>query len=740
MPDAERAATAALVTKARAARYQQESALAGYVTMARQRWSAGIGLAALGGLGPLGRPRLAARFESVARMSWDHERGAWAELIASRAVAPIVGEVEPSEADDDIVFVLPFHPGRDRLWPMSELAGAWDAAADWISHPLANGSDSLYRFRRGGALHLTLPDGARIELRELEVRPVRPSGALIVGSLWLDAASGALVRAAYRPSVPVDLWPYMEGNFDQGDREMFEKFGPYRGNVEEIVIEHGLYAGRFWLPRVRIAHAEGTAKGGRITISIEQTFDYESVRALPPGVVQAPQPPITERDPQRTSGYTYTPSEGWQTRSDPDRSCRARPDSTPARLANDSIPLIDDLVTRYADDVPLRVLFPCRRAALLASPALPPSIYSPSEELFTEQDLGRLRQEVGEALAMSRQAEWSPQPATVHFGFDRGLLRYNRVEALSAGVRVERELGRGYRLEALARLGVADLEPNGEVSLRRSSGRGDRRIAAFRRLDASNDWGNPLGVPASLGALLLGRDDGLYYRALGVELGGTSYRVSGGPVLTWRVFGESHTGATVETDFSLANAVGRAPFDDNILADEGNYAGAQLALAFAVGANPLGTQFSGTAKGEGAGGAAEYGRGSLEVRLATGLGGSTVAALTAAAGGSLGELPVQRRWYLGGPQTLHAHGAGTVSGEAFWFGRAELARGFPLIRPMLFGDVGWAGARGAWATSARRYWAAGIGAAALDGLVRVDLSRALDDSKRWSLDLFIEIR
>ncbi len=726
-------ASAALAARARAARYQQDSALASYIAIARQRWSAGVGLAAAGGLGPLGRTRLGARFESVARMGWHHEQGGWGELLAARGVAPIAGEIEIEAADDDIAFVLPYYPGRDRLWPMTELGDAYRAARDWISHPLDAGSDSLYRFTLGGALILTLPGGEPIRLREIELHPVRPSDRLVVGSLWVAESDGALVRAAYRPSVAVDLWPLMQNEFAKDDRQVIGKFGPFRGNIEEIVIEHGLHAGRFWLPRARIVHAEGTAKGGRITISIEQTFTYEEVQALPPGVSPAPLPAHVAGAGGRND------TREWYERRRRDRPCREPAALTP-RSHDDAIWANERMSVRYSDGVRIPVLLPCERQELIESPLLPPSIYGPSEELFTDVDLDRLRTETTAALAISRQADWAPQRATVHYGLDGGLLRYNRIEALSAGVRVERELGKGYRLDAMARLGIADLEPNGEFALLRGSGHGSRRLGVYRRLDTANDWGNPLGLPASLGALLLGRDDGFYYRSLGAELGGAHHRIAGNRTITWRLFAEDQRSAEVSTDASLMRLFGGPAFRANIVADEGLYAGGALQLGFGVGANPMGAQLSGTVRAEGAGGERGYGRGSLEMRLAHGLGGRTVGALTGAAGASVGELPLQRHWQLGGAQTIHAHRAGSVSGDAFWLARAELTNGFPLVRPTLFADIGWAGDRREWQAPTRTYRSVGLGIALLDGLLRLDLSRALDSSQRWSVDLFVEIR
>ncbi len=728
---------AELVARARTARFQQDSALAEYYAIAKQRWSAGLGVAAAAGLGPMGRVRLGARFESVARVGWHHQYGAWAELIAARAVAPIVGEMEPTPDDDGPVLTLPYYPGRDALWPTTELKDAFPEKGGWITHPLDAGSDSLYHFSLGSPLTITLPGGKMIRLRELLLRPVRPDSRLIVGSLWVDIESGALVRAAYRPSVPIDLWPLMKENFDDDEFEIFSKFGPFWGNVEEVVIEHGLYEERFWLPRVRIAHASGTAKIGLVTISIEQTFDYEKVSALPAGSVASAR--VDPEPPPERSGDMDRYRE-WQQRARRTLPCREFDDGRERKFSPDSIPRRDDLTIREWEGVRLRVLLPCVRNDLLVSKALPPSIYSPSEELFTETDLTALRNDVSKALSITSQAEWKPQPATIHYGLEGGLLRYNRIEGISAAVRADRQLGKGYELSALARLGTADLEPNAEVSLRRASGHGDRRVAAYRRLDTMNDWGNPLGFGSSLNAFFLGRDEGFYHRTLGAEVRGTYSRVSGGPSLSWRLFAERHDPATVQTTFSFARMIGGSRFLPNIAAQAGNFYGAAAALTFALGSDPTGTQFSGTLRADGAGGELGYGRAFTELRLAHGLGRGVLGAVTSAAGTSVGTVPPQRLWYLGGAHTIHAHPAGAASGDAFWMTRAELTKGLPMIRPILFADLGWAGDRRDWTTTRERYWAAGLGAAALDGLVRFDVSRAIDRSRRWQVDLFIEVR
>src|SRR4051812_23912548 len=487
-----------LVARARAARYQQDSALASYQAVVKQRMSGGIGVAPgfRGGLPAVGRVRLAARYESVARVGWDHELGAWGQILAARSVVPFLGAVSPHAENDDVALTLPYFPGRDRLWPMTELSDALHEGLHrdglWIEHPLDAGADSLYRLDLGDSITFRLPDASTIQLREIRVRPRRPDQRLMVGSLWVDMATGALVRAAYRPSTSMDLWPLFRQEMDDDDRAVMRKFGPYTGNVKEIVVEHGLYEGRFWLPRTRLAVGEGTARGMRVTIEIEQTFRYDRVTGMPLGTfahVTAEVPDIDPRDGRVRRGE-------WRGVEDRTARCWKRGDTSaqndPAALLRDS-----SLTVMYSEGARFRVLIACDTNDLLHSPELPASIYGKNEAVFSETDFSALQKDANAALAMDRQAEWKPQPVRVSFGLERGLVRYNRVEGLSFGADAQRELGKGYALSGVARIGVADLEPNAEATIQRSNARMSLDATAYRRLAVANEWGNPLGLGAS---------------------------------------------------------------------------------------------------------------------------------------------------------------------------------------------------------------------------------------------------
>ena len=745
--DTSRGPVATLVARARDARYQQDSSLASYEVIVRQRMSGGIGLArgfASAGVTAaaalVGRERLAVRFESVARVGWHRELGAWAEVIGARSVAPMLGvlEPDPDAREEDGALVLPYVPGRDRLWPMDELRDALPQADDWIEHPLAPGADSLYDITLGDSVAFRLPNRTVLILRELRVRPRRPDSRLIVGSLWVDAGSGSLVRAAYRPSVAMDLWPFMYREIGRNDRDKVARFGPFTGIVREVLVEHVLHDGRFWLPRARTASAEGTAKGGRVTVSIEQTFTYEHVAALPPERVRdVAVDDVRDVDPR--TGRVRRPK--WRGVEERTRRCRERGDSS-ARWSADSLLRDEDLSVMYAEGVRFRVLLPCNSTDLVHSVELPPSIYSDGEELFTDTDFNALRRDVEQALALGSQAQWAPRPWTITYGLEEDLLRYNRVEGLSAGARARRELGDGYLVQATARLGLADLEPNVELLASRSNVRATIGASAYRRLVAANDWGSPLGLGASINALLFGRDEGFFYRAVGAELGG-GVRASNGNGFTWRLFGERHDSAAVATHASLARLVNDRRFPANIGARAETYWGGAAGFVANRGIDPRGLRLSSSTRVEGAVGehpSNAYGRLMSELTLARGLGDAFVGSLTAGAGTSLGVLPAQRLWYLGGAHTVRGFRAGESAGDAYWLARAELGFGHPLARPTIFADAGWAGSRLDWSRPDSPLAGVGAGIAILDGLVRVDVSRGLARDRLLRLDLYFDVR
>jgi hypothetical protein len=397
----------------------------------------------------------------------------------------------------------------------------------------------------------------------------------------------------------------------------------------------------------------------------------------------------------------------------------------------------------------MAIRLPCKTDKLATSSDLPPDIFGAGEQMFTTAD----RDQLLEGLDFGLQPGWAPQPPQLHMGLD--LLRYNRIEGLSVGASLTSVLGRGYTAQAIGRFGVADQIPNGEVTLSRSNGRSTVGARAFHRFSVANDdWGNPLSFGASVSSLLFGRDEGFYYRSWGGEFFGE--RAAPGPLsgaqMRWRVFGERQYGAGVRPNshLSFAQLVADRYFVDNIPAVQLVAVGAGTELARSFGANPRALRFDARARGEGAVtersdslGMTGYARLVLDGTLARPLAGLAWS-LTGAAGSSIGDLPPQRAFFIGGVQTVRGQfarpaGAGRV-GDTFWLSRLEVARGVMALRPALFYDIGWAGARDSLNAMGRPMSGAGIGASVLDGLFRLDVSRGIFPERRWRTDLYIGAR
>ena len=714
---------------ARDARLRQDSALASYDATTYQRVSAGVGFA------KFGRERLAFRSEDATRVRWRRGVGAYVDVTGQRTVIPIAGKSGTVSMNGSIS-PIPYYPGSETIWIGSSVAKATVDENDGIVHPLAEGAEAYYTYATGDSVTFRLPDGKSIRLRELKVRPREPKWNLAVGSLWFDMSGGQLVRAAYRMSVPMDIEAVAKADdpkeFDDVPMVMKPLLFPMTAQISAIGVEYGLYQGRFWLPRVQVA--EGGVRVGmmRVPVKLEQKYQYDQVNAgvpLPPIVVDSADRGRRGMNVDVNVGEPSEPREA-RTKRDSLRAARRA-----ARMKCDGAG--NRTYTRQQDGMPnpVFVTISCDTAKLAHSPDLPPSIYDKGDEVFGGAEMDAL---VAEALSMGAQADFAPQLPTA--AFDRP--RYNRVEGLSLGVRADQELGAGYSAHAAARLGVADREPNVELTGARSDLRRTLSLTAYNRLVSANDWGNPLSVGSSLSAFLFGRDEGFYYRASGVELS-SAPDVGGESALTWGLFAEQERTAEQETTFSLARSVSGAQFAPNIRAVRGTYVGARTRYTRTIGLDPQGFRLFTDGRLEGArGDTGSYGRAALDLTASHGI-GNGAAALTLAGGSSVGILPSQRYWFLGGTQTVRGQRPGIGAGQAgnaFWLARGELAYGVGALRPVVFGDLGWAGDRTAWREVGQPVSGVGVGTSLMDGLVRFDVARGISPEKAWRVNAYLDAR
>lgn len=731
---------------ARTARLKQDSALVAYDAMSYERVSVGFGF------GIIGRDRILFRHEAAAHVRWRRGVGAWVDVKGARSAAPMLGndakvEMDNETNDPDLMGEIPYYPGYEPLW-----VGGGDIARAQVDeteivHPIADGAEAYYTYETGDSVSFKLPDGKVIQLRELRVRPRQPKWNLGVGSLWFDTNSGQLVRAAYRLSVPMDIWAVAKEDDPKSmdDVPVWVKplITPMKAEVSAIAVEYSLHEGRFWLPRLRLAEAYGQVSFMRVPIKIEESFKYASVNGtdtlptihLPPG---RPQPPdslseddkVAWRDSVRAANREHTRAVRDSVRKGlkVEEPRKSQCDTSDARMS---------ISRRYEIAMPVAVRVPCDTTALVHSPELPPSIYDAGDEIFGAKDLEDLK---AQALSLTAQAPMQFRlsmlpPPTIAYG--PALMRYNRVEGFSVGASVEQQLGGGYSGMAVGRLGFADLQPNLELSVARSNLSKTIRVTAYNRLVSASDWGHPLTFGSSFSALMFGRDEGFYYRASGVDVTRSlDGAFDGGAQMGWRLFAEQERTAAVKTNF----AVDGADFPANLVAQRGGYAGFAAHVDDQIGLDPQGLRVTSSLRFESAIGRGDsaYGRAAFDVTTSHGL-GRLAAALTLSAGGSVGQLPPQRKWYLGGSQTIRGQSPDTAqSGNAFWLTRLELGTNDAGARPTLFGDLGWVGDRTKLNQVGRPMSGVGAGVSFLDGLFRFDIARGLYPRRQFRVDLYLE--
>lgn len=718
-----------LLLRARAARMVQDSALLAYDATAYHRISVGMGFSVFG------RDRLVFRAEHAAHVRWQRGVGAYVDLQGMRAAIPIAPEDAQKKAQrgmsEDMMIPIPYYPGYESLFPTGGMADA-DVNERELLHPLANGAEAYYTYETGDSVTLRLADGIVVPLRELQVRPRGPNWKAVVGSFWFDVRSGQLVRAAYRLSTPIDVWSAIEDDDPSADKDVPRAvkglISPIKAELSAASVEYALYEGRFWLPRLQTFQGHGQVSFVRVPFAMQHAFKYASVNARD----SLPRIAVTD-----------------SVRGTPREANTARTARTPLRQQCDTSGSMIQRRTAARDPhgnhENLRVAYqvPCDMSMLATSPELPNSIFDANEEIFGSRESEAL---IERALGMTAQPMWAPQRPIAHWGLE--LTRYNRIEGVSSGFSIDQQLGAGYVWSGIGRLGTGDVEPNVELTLARTNLSRTASVTGYNRLVSANDWGNPLSFGSSLSALLFGRDEGFYYRATGFELAGArDASVSSGSRLAWRLFTEQQRTATVSTNFSFG-----VPWQPNIEARRATYVGGAARLDHSYGLDPRGLRLLSTLRVEAAApiqsatslpNGGRYARAAAEVTTSHGLGGEMLGALTLSAGSAAGDLPPQRRWFLGGAHTIRGERPDTAfSGDAYWMTQAEVARERNGIRGIVFGDVGWTGARAAFGHDAldRAMSSVGVGTSFLDGLIRLDLARGLAPQRQWRATAYVEAR
>lgn len=627
---------------------------------------------------------------------------------------------------DAMPYAEPFSPGDDHLlfgWNREDEVGPPGADGRALVHPLAHGADQSYRFRSGDTITVSFPDGRVVRAVALQFVPYRADAFLLTGTLWIDPASGVLIRAVYRPSLEMDLVRDVDDpgarKADLAMRLMPGVFKPVDLRLNSVFVDYALWDFEHWLPyraRFEVMATAGVLKG-RLTVDV--SYEIESFTS------------VTE-DPAAARGH-----------------------GEPADNA-----FVADLLARQGAGYELldstrsvargkdtRFIVPQDRRLLETSPELPPPIWADAPHFATIREA----EDLAGTLARVPVAAHSRTPWAFRYGWGSpGMIRYNRVEGLAAGLEFDAVLGGPHTLLTSASFGLADGKVKARVGLERSTELRRLTLGAFHELRSTDAEAGHFGFGNSFTALATGRDEGEYYRATGFDL---TWRPPAGEreSFRFRAYGERQEVAETRAGFAFLRA-----FDDewsfapNLVADEVDEAGAEATVRLWWGEEPKRVQagvewYGQVARSRPSGGegeAADFFRGTVVARARIPFAGDEWTGwrlgLEAAGGTTWGDAPAQRAWFLGSAATLRGYDPSVMGGSSFMRGRVELARVFEGVGGSVFYDVGWAGERGG-LEGGDVLSAAGLGLTVLDGLVRADIANGLrGPAKRFRFHLYAD--
>jgi hypothetical protein len=648
----------------------------------------------------LAPPKLIVASELASAVAWQRDAGLQVKMLGQRYVTSFGRDVEAG-LDFGRPWFVATAPG-DSL----RLLGGIDIPNRAAVHPFANGAERYYTYEIGDTVTLYVAD-RQVDLVEVAVTPTRGDEALVVGSLWVDAATGDVGAMQIR-FVGMPLW--------DADDESEAKWANRILSVTASM-QQGLWEQRYWLPyrqevelMVRIPFIGNFA----VPVIFRNEFDRYEINTGQPIAWLSPDSLRTGADSSSTfdQGATLWIGEGR-------RAERAEvPDSA-----------------RGPETYPER-----EKTQIRAGPAYGgwEIIRPPSDTLVAYDEWNRpLEQPASELTLPSaeelerRAQELSPDIVgrkMFMIQYDRlpEMIRYNRVEALGVGLSARYDIPRRpfWSLGGGIGFGVADLGFKGKLDVRYDAPGKRFDLAGYSELHLGGttltDEKRANGS-AALRAFFLGRDDADYYRSSGGALtfGKRWGRMSGRLGAGW----EYHTSVETNTQIAIPGIWQDSVFPVNPAIDEGGFWRGDVAAKFYLGDWTRPTNRAELTLGLEGGTDAdslEYvqPRAALEGRID--LGDVVALAFNTRGGWSAGNAPFQRLRGIGGLATVRGFTYGSQRGDSYWTGRLELSPRRKAITPVLFGDVGWAGSTEDWPGS-EPLWSFGLGASFLWGILRTDL-------------------
>ena len=639
--------------------------------------------------------------ERTARVRWSRDEPAIVHVLAARFRQPIF---DP----DDSEFFSGLRMERFAADPLGDPFKFGFLEAETITRsPLGPAAERYYQFSSGDTIAVRLSDGSTPRAVAVTVIPRYSSIRLVSAIMWIDTESFGLARVAYRLAKPVDRemnWHLRSGGrwslglyLDIGPRDsadsaaapdstpdrpgFFDRLvnGTFNGvwprlrwDISTVVAEYELWEMRHWLPRSvtwrsDISAMEGVTASGLAPLSAPMMIDW---------VLEVED--IRERGAGATPGTPATAAAAL-------RLWRQEGDSISAALEE-------------VDSGEMVTITPADPEALVASDLLPPTVWE-EEGAVDDAAIGRIAAELaaigvgdrGESAGGADRAEaptpWLFDPP----GTTLRLLRYNPVEGMSLGTRLQRDFGWG-RAALTARVGTAGVGPDVDLTLQRHHP-GHTMLVSFYRSLRSGAPGQGAGTP---GLYVTGDAAGFHW-SHGAALRFLP-RVGERNWLSLRLFAEQD--AEIATDVRR-NRVGTA-------VSWRPWWGGQRPGSIGVGGR-VGVRASA--------GDNPHLRAIVEGALMIPVSSRLSLWMQAGTARVWGDPAPYHLWHTGtSGHWLRGH-ARSVGGTQLHMARIDLQRRIRFLRLSVFGD--WASAGG------HDYYAVGAGLVFMDGLIRLDLAHGL---------------
>ena len=628
--------------------------------------------------------------ETRAQVRWQrpNELNMTIEGVRARSVFPGV--------TGDVAFDEPWFVPRS-LGDSVRLLGIPETAA---LHPFAPEAERLYQFAIVDSSTISVP-GFTVRAIAIRVRPRVLGPSVVAGDLWVDRATGDVVRMSVT-FLGEYVWADPEGDTPadsakaRSDTRMAQRFVTVHADLEYSLVEN-----KYWMPWRQLLSITASVNliiSATMPARVLTTFaDYRVNTGVPVVFTQEPDSGRStktrihdggtpERDSVRsrraTYGYTRTGSSSsvrWEITVPPRDSLHAAP--WPDSLASDLDPADRDRVERFIADI--------------------------------------------ETMAERLPGQWMGRPPVqLAWAELADIVRFNRVQGVSFGGGVALRPGVPFTSVLLgARFGTADQRVTGHAMWQRDAPPGRFEATVSRRIAEVEPWTGGQSVGNSVNAVFAGHDDADYYLRSGGDVAWEFYR---GPLARWTlgVSATRHRSITSRSGSGLYDALGGdGLLGPNPAVVDSDWLGAQL--THRLEGRVRGTIGVEALVASGTSGA----RGWLDVRVPFTVSGRT-GRLSLLGGTTAGDPLPQLAFRLGGPHTVRGYPYGTVIAGDLWAAQLDVAlRRAWLLTPVVFADVGDTDFSG------EPLVGVGGGLSLFGGWFRLNLAKGLNPSGRLRFDL-----